>query len=176
MVVQAVSLERLGLEEAARDEARGLAASLRARLEIDRAMLDLNGPGMRRALDQLGRWPHPLEWAGLYGPDGRELAASVGAPVPARAEFEALARARPDELPAVKALGGRKYMALTRLQVGASEMVLVMGLAPEGWRPGAARLWSAMVIDLAALAGAALFLALRGAAQVRAGRGPAPRN
>lgn len=170
VVVQAVSLERLGLEEAARDEARGLAASLRARLELDRAMLDLNGPGMRRALDQLGGWPHSLESAGLYEPDGRELSATAGAPAPAGAELEALARARPEEMPVVKALGGRKFLALTRLKVGAREMVLAMGLAPQGWRPGAARIWSAMVIDLAALAGAALFLALRGAAQALAAR------
>ena len=170
VAIQAVSLERLGREEAARDQARDLAASVRWRLELGRAMLDLNAPAMRRALDELGRWPHPLEWAGLYDADGEPLSTTTGAPAVARAEIQALARTRPDELPVVKPLGDKRFLALTRLRIGAREMVLAMGLAPEGWRPGAAPIWSAMVADLAALAGAALFLAFRGTAQVLAGR------
>jgi hypothetical protein len=167
---QASRFKQLGLQEAARDEARGLSETLRARLDLGRAMLDLNAASMRDALMDLGRWPHPLEWAGLYDAGGQPIASTAadpgGVPFPDNLHLQTLVPAAPEDLPWLRSLGGGRFLAVTRLQVGERELTMAMVLAPEGWRPGAAGLWSAMSTCLLGLAAAAVLLIWHGAADV----------
>jgi len=175
---QASRLVHLGRQEAARDEARGLSEALRWHLDFQRLMLDLNGASMRQALRDLGRWPHALEWAGLYESDSRPISSagetSAGGPVPK--DFEALAASGPADLPVLRELPNGKFLAVTRFRIGERELTLAMVLAVEGWRPGAAGLWSVLATCLTALVGAALLLVWLGAANVLAARRPGARH
>jgi hypothetical protein len=174
---QSVRLRHLALHEAARDEARGLAASLRARLDLDRALLDLNAASMREALGDLGRWPHPLEWAGLYRAARSDCpAASAGTGedgVPGDEDLRRLAAAAPEDLPLLRSLGGGRYLAMDRLRIGDGELALAMLLAPEGARPGSEGLWSAMSACLLGVAAAACLLIWHGATDVLGARAAA---
>jgi hypothetical protein len=173
---QASRLRQLGLREAARDEARDLAAELRWRLDLNRAMLDLNGASMGRALREIGRWPHPLEWAGLYGSGERPLASAGDGSRhgPGEADRRALAAAAPEDLPVVRPLADDRFLAMTRLRIGERDLALAMVLAPPGWRPGADGIWSAISVCLVALAAAALLLVWHGASDILAIRRPPP--
>jgi hypothetical protein len=176
VAIQASRLAYLGRQEAARDEARGLSAALRGRLDFHRLMLDLNGTAMRRALQDLGRWPQGLEWAGLYGPDRGPLSSAGGTSSggPADADFEALAACGPGDLPVLRQLPDGKFMAVTRFRIGERDLTLAMVLAVEGWRPGAAGLWSVLATCLTALVAAAFLLVWLGAIDILATRRPPP--
>jgi len=171
---QAVRLDRLGREEAARDEARGLTEAVRSRLEISRAMLDLNDASMARTLVEVGRWPSTLRWAALYTNEdpARPLAESGtrAGPLPEEGDLRSLGRAAPESLPVMRAIPGDAFMALTRLRIGARDLTLAMVLAPQGWRQGAAGIWSVTVTCLAALAGAALLLVWHGSVDILSSR------
>jgi hypothetical protein len=166
---QAWQLKQLGLSEAARDHARELTASLRWRLELSRATLDLNDSSMALAVREFGRWPHPLEWAGLYGP-GRRLVGWAGERPSgyslSDADSAALASTEPEDLPTIRPLAGDRFLALTRLRIGERELTLAMVLAPSGWRAAAAGFWSVLSVCLAALAAAALLLVWHGTTDI----------
>lgn len=176
IAIQASRLVSLGRQEAARDEARGLTEALRGRLDFQRLMLDLNGASMRQALQDLGRWPRALEWAGLYASGNSPISSagetSAGGPVDG--DFDALAASSPGDLPMLRELPDSKFMAMTRFRIGERDLTLAMVLAPEGWRPGAAGLWSVLATCLTALVAAALLLVWLGATDILAARRPPP--
>lgn len=156
---------------AGRGEARAEARALRWRLELDRALLNLNSSAMQRALDELvAESGSRLAWAALLEPDGRRIAATPGAGQPARSDLDPDRLDRAEELPAIRRLPGGGLLALEPVTVGGRRMLLTLGLAADETGPDWAPLASVLAANLLALGSAALMLAARGTADLLGAR------
>jgi hypothetical protein len=176
-VLQATYLLRVSARvrgQCARAELRGLSEALRWRLEGDLHMRDHNAPAMRRALSDLVSTSPALEWAALYEPDGRRLAAGGPALEVSAEHLRSANAARPEALPELQRLEGEGLLGLTRLQVAEREMVLAAGFAAAAPQPAAGRLAALVAGALIAGLAASLLLVTRGAIETYASRRKSP--
>lgn len=173
-LAQAAQLSRLNTDgrlAAARAEARAETRALRCRLELSRAMLDLNGAAMRRALDELvAESGSRLAWAELLEPDGRRIAATAGAREPSRSDLDPERLGDSGDRPVLRPLEGGGLLAVEPVAVGGRRLLLALGLAEtdagDDWAP----LVAVIKANLLALGSAALMLLARGAVDVLAAR------